>query len=512
MATMLNPNAIPDGSITLDKIDAAVLATKQDTISDLNTIRSGAAKGATALQSYTETDPVYLADKPNIALKSELNGKVDKEEGKGLSSNDYTDEEKAKLTELGDRAADETQMGYIVLRKGVPFAEQVTQANTIYEIRYDFDLDGASVTIPAGCVLKFNGGKITDGTLVGHNTYIEAVNVCIFSNITITGSWNNHSAYIEWYGTYANAPTSVSVGVSINALVGICNRIKFGIGIYYAHGGDSINLPSFVKLIGACRGRSYNGYKNTCIEFLTVPSSKRCVTIGTPSGINTERERNISISDISFLLAKEDGVTESSVLTIGAVSNLQIDNCVFYNNNTKQTEYEDEDENSAIQNSNYGIVIDGHSEFVKLTNCSSTADIPVLTESNQPLDFISFDKCTFDSGEYGYAGMCGAAMFCNTSLIRCSFNRGLYGIKWKRHPSLDVESGVFKILDSRIEQLRNKSFSTNIFFDLGDFAWNKKKPVICLDSVVFFWSNRIEVYWRNGCGYYFDFLCRKEPQ
>lgn len=33
------------------------IANKQDTISDLATIRSGAAKGATALQSYTETDP-----------------------------------------------------------------------------------------------------------------------------------------------------------------------------------------------------------------------------------------------------------------------------------------------------------------------------------------------------------------------------------------------------------------------------------------------------------------------
>ena len=56
----------------------ASLATKQDKISDLDDIREGAAKGATALQSYTETDPIYSADKPSIALKSELNGKQDK--------------------------------------------------------------------------------------------------------------------------------------------------------------------------------------------------------------------------------------------------------------------------------------------------------------------------------------------------------------------------------------------------------------------------------------------------
>ena len=54
------------------------VGSKQDTISDLDTIRSNAAKGATALQSYIESDPIYTADKPNLALKSELNGKQDK--------------------------------------------------------------------------------------------------------------------------------------------------------------------------------------------------------------------------------------------------------------------------------------------------------------------------------------------------------------------------------------------------------------------------------------------------
>lgn len=32
MATMLNPNAIPDGSITKNKIESSVLAGKQDTL------------------------------------------------------------------------------------------------------------------------------------------------------------------------------------------------------------------------------------------------------------------------------------------------------------------------------------------------------------------------------------------------------------------------------------------------------------------------------------------------
>lgn len=41
------------------------LSGKQDVISDLNTIRSGAALGATALQSYTESDPIFAASAAN---------------------------------------------------------------------------------------------------------------------------------------------------------------------------------------------------------------------------------------------------------------------------------------------------------------------------------------------------------------------------------------------------------------------------------------------------------------
>ena len=49
-----------------------LLNEKQNVISDLDNIREGAKKGSTALQSFTETDPIYLKDKPFIALKSDL--------------------------------------------------------------------------------------------------------------------------------------------------------------------------------------------------------------------------------------------------------------------------------------------------------------------------------------------------------------------------------------------------------------------------------------------------------
>ena len=92
-------------------------------------------------------------------------------------------------------------MGYVILRKNKTFAEQVTATNTIYEIRYDFDLGGESVTIPENCVLKFVGGKITNGTLTGNNTIIAAAVVAIFDTISIAGTWQCKNIYSKWFSS-----------------------------------------------------------------------------------------------------------------------------------------------------------------------------------------------------------------------------------------------------------------------------------------------------------------------
>lgn len=76
---------------------------KQDKIEDLETIREGASKGATALQSVpaeyvTETE---LTNK-GYATTSALNNKVDKVSGKQLSTEDFTSTLKTKLEGLSN--------------------------------------------------------------------------------------------------------------------------------------------------------------------------------------------------------------------------------------------------------------------------------------------------------------------------------------------------------------------------------------------------------------------------
>lgn len=50
--------------------------------------------------------------------------------------------------------------------------DMVNEANTIYHIQYDYDLQGATITIPSNCILLFEGGKLTNGEIAGDGTSV----------------------------------------------------------------------------------------------------------------------------------------------------------------------------------------------------------------------------------------------------------------------------------------------------------------------------------------------------
>lgn len=83
--------------------------------------------------------------------------------------------------------------------------------NTIYEIRDKFNLNNATLTIPSGCILRFNGGTISNGKINGNSTKIEASNYQIFYNISFSGSFSD-SLNACWVGArnsdtdYDNSP------------------------------------------------------------------------------------------------------------------------------------------------------------------------------------------------------------------------------------------------------------------------------------------------------------------
>lgn len=84
-------------------------------------------------------------------------------------------------------------LGRIFVRKtegGVITQDCFSEANTIYIIQYDHDLNGDSITIPEGCVLWFQGGSFTNGTLILTDT--RALGVRYYEEIgdvTIEGTF-----------------------------------------------------------------------------------------------------------------------------------------------------------------------------------------------------------------------------------------------------------------------------------------------------------------------------------
>lgn len=58
------------------------------------------------------------------------------------------------------------------VKKNILYQDIFEDPNTVYEIRYDFDLNGKTIELPENCILDFRGGSITNGTLVLNNTLV----------------------------------------------------------------------------------------------------------------------------------------------------------------------------------------------------------------------------------------------------------------------------------------------------------------------------------------------------
>lgn len=92
--------------------------------------------------------------------------------------------------------------------KDGPNNTRVPNTNTVFEVPYEFEL-AEDITIPAGCMLEFDGGSISGNkTLTGNNTGINAGLVKVFNtDVTLDGTWNVAEAYPEWFGAKGNGVT-----------------------------------------------------------------------------------------------------------------------------------------------------------------------------------------------------------------------------------------------------------------------------------------------------------------
>ena len=114
---------------------------------------------------------------------------------------------------------------YAVLPSNFDWSEAASfSPNIVWVIRSDFDLGGITVNMPVNVTLQFEGGTLSNGTLRGNNTKIEAPLVQIFeTSILLSSTFVYDTFYPEWYG--AKGDLSVDDYAAINAACQNANHV-----------------------------------------------------------------------------------------------------------------------------------------------------------------------------------------------------------------------------------------------------------------------------------------------
>ena len=173
-----------------------------------------------------------------------FNGESWSDSGTSIDMNDADEEDITRNADgklqFKDRSYGDG-MGYVILRKDKTFAEQITQANTIYEIRYDFDLGGSTFSLPNNVYLKFAGGRIFNGILQG-SLLNEEFNLRDIGVTTSATGETNRDRIALLSGLTSNVKMIVSQDMTLSG-----GEISFATKSFSMEGrnGSNISLSSF---------------------------------------------------------------------------------------------------------------------------------------------------------------------------------------------------------------------------------------------------------------------------
>ncbi len=286
-----------------------------------------------ALDVATDTTTAIIATKIGTALKSSLD-----DYDVSVSSNTIVlTRNNSKYASPSSIDVGNTTAGISVKdsitkseRKNVLTQDMVNEPNTVYEIRYSYDLINSTITIPENCVLKFNGGFLSNGEIVGDNTLIYAKEVRCFSlDSTLTGTWSNLSAYSIWFSIINDCVldntkeyvSGTNNGRGFKNLF-LFNEIHLAPGTYYVenalhcisgqhiYGNNAIikynNLNKYVSFLNI----GVNNYtQNVTIENLTIIGFREKGTNEFNHGIDISKAENVRIINVTLLNNLGDGIS-----------------------------------------------------------------------------------------------------------------------------------------------------------------------------------------------------------
>ncbi len=113
-------------------------------------------------------------------------------------------------TGINEDSNDNSQLEYKVVPSDFDWTNiPDSYAGSIWGIRYDFDLGGLAVRLPANVILRFEGGILNNyASISGTNTKIDAGLVGSLDGAgVLEGTWDLQEVYPEWFGAVGNGTT-----------------------------------------------------------------------------------------------------------------------------------------------------------------------------------------------------------------------------------------------------------------------------------------------------------------
>ena len=159
--------------------------------------------------------------------------------------------------------------------RNILISNMINQSNTIYEIRYDFNLDDKTIIIPNNCILYFTSGKFYNGSISMDNTIVSTLYEDVLSEVNISGNYYNIQKYIKDTKSLFQASINklndtvypITLGFNINSNIATMNT-----SINYSIVSDGKPLiPDVMKI-------SKQVNDNTAIVLLNTPASSGDLT------------------------------------------------------------------------------------------------------------------------------------------------------------------------------------------------------------------------------------------
>lgn len=427
-------------------------------------------------------------------------------------------------------------LGRVILRKNIVVDKDynvkniltkgmIDKENTIYEIRYDFDLNGKEITIPDGCVLDFQGGSLDNGTIVGNITQVNAEHVRIFSNIIILGTWNISNIYSEWFDfkkgeidnihnfrnmmKMANSPNLSHIYIQEGEWYTSCYTVNNS-GEYSSTVG--IKIPSNVYIHNnAIIKQLPNSYEKTSIFYMSdvkniiIEGGELIGDVKTHTGTSGEwghgiypvGVKNLVIKNIKISEFWGDGIDIQSLYSdyenktsVGHCKNILIDNVKCLNNRRQGLSIEAVD-GLIVRNSEFsgtgsikhtspgaGIDIEPWHEYqvlknIVIENCelynnsSSGLLVHLPSKFNQEHN-IKIINCISDKGIWS-KNVNG--LFVNNFTVKNGSKTGGYLCLWEKGENIKIINSYFNNEIYFNGTLRNVLID-KCSFDMQSYAWS----------------------------------------